>query len=258
MRSFLISAAALLAVAAPGVASAQSGYVGAAYNNSEVDLGGPSNDIDGFGLEGVVAFDANALGVQLGARYANYEGSGDDVDGYGFDGHVFTRNEKWQLGAGANYTTLDAAGSDADEWAVAVEGLYFLDRTTLGAALSYGQTDDLDLDTTAIDFEARHFVTDNFRIDGTVGFGQVDAGGGSDGDLTTFGVGAEYQLSATPVSFFGGYTSSNLDVGGGDLDADSFSVGARWNFGGKSLIERDRSGANLRSLRGGFSRLFGL
>jgi len=261
MRSFLISAAALLAVATPGVAAAQSGYVGAAYNNSEVDLGGPSSDLDGFGIDGVVAFDANALGVQLGARYANLEADGGgDVDGYGIDGHVYTRNDKWQLGAGASYGNLDAGGPDADEWAVAAEGLYFLNRTTLGAALSYGQSDGLgsDLDTTALDLEARHFVTDNFRVDGTVGFGQVDAGGGSDGDLTTFGIGAEYQLAAAPVSFFGAYTKSNLDVGGGDLDTDSFSVGARWNFGGQTLIERDRSGANLRSVRGGLSRLFGL
>jgi hypothetical protein len=261
MRSFLISAAAFLAVAAPGVASAQTGYVGAAYNNSEIDLGGPSSDVDGFGVEGVVAFDANALGVQLGARYANLEGdSGGDIDGFGLDGHAFKRNDQWQLGAGANYTNLDASGSEADEWAVALEGLYFLNRTTLGASLSYGQTDDLgaDLDTTALDLEARHFVTDNLRIDGTVGFGQVDAGGGSDGDLTTFGVGAEYQLASAPVSIFGGYTKSNLDAGGGDLDTESFSVGARWNFGGQTLIERDRSGANLRSVRGGLSRLFGL
>jgi|CXWL01.1.fsa_nt_gi hypothetical protein len=261
MRSLIIGAAALLAVAAPGVAAAQTGYVGASYNQSEVDLGGPSSDFDGFAIDGVVAFDANALGVQLGARYANFEADGGgDLDGYGLDGHVFSRNGQWQLGVGAGYTNLDSGTGDTDEWALALEGLYFMDRTTLGAALSYGQSDGLgsDLDTLALDVEARYFIADNFRIDGTVGFGQVDAGGGNDGDLTSLGVGAEYQLASHPISFFGSYTNSNLDVGAGDLDTDSFAIGARWNFGGQTLMDRDRSGANNRSVRGGLSRLFGL
>lgn len=259
MRSLIIGAAALLAVAAPGVAAAQTGYADVSYSNINLDFGGPDQDADGFGIGGVVAFDAHALGVQLGARYSNLEADGGgDADAFGADAHLFKRSDRWQLGAGAGLNNVDSGGSDGTEWTVALEGLYFMDRTTLGAALSYSDADDADVQTVALDGEIRYFINDNFRIDGGVGFGQLEGNGGGDVDLTSIGVGAEYQLAAAPVSVFGGYSHSTFDGGGGgDADTDAITVGARWNFGG-TLFERDRSGANLRSLRGGFARLFGL
>ncbi|MEJ0060923.1 MAG: hypothetical protein WDM79_15685 [Terricaulis sp.] len=259
MRNLLLSAAAaLMAVALPGVAAAQSGYVGAYYTNAEIDTGA-DNDVDAYGLDGVVAFDAGALGVQLGANYGTLDGDGDEVDAYGVDGHLFTRNAQWQLGGGVAVEKLDGDGSEIDEWTVAAEGLYFLDRATVGAALSYGESDlgggGGDLETVALDGEFRYFVSDNFRIDANAGFGNAEADVGGDADFWGAGVGAEYQLSSVPVSLVANYDHVNVDDSG--FEADAFTVGARWNFGGTTLLERDRSGANLSKPRGLFGRLFG-
>ncbi len=54
MRNWIIGAAAILAVAVPGVAAAQTGYVGAVYNN--IDIDGAADDSDAWGVEGAVAF----------------------------------------------------------------------------------------------------------------------------------------------------------------------------------------------------------
>ena len=53
MRNWIIGAAALVAVAAPGVAAAQTGYVGVVYGNA--DPGGAADE-DFYGVEGAVAF----------------------------------------------------------------------------------------------------------------------------------------------------------------------------------------------------------
>jgi hypothetical protein len=261
MRILLLSAAAaLLACAAPGVASAQSGYVGASYANSDIDVGGPSQDVDTIGAHGVVAFDAGALGVQLGANYGNLDADGADVDAYGVDGHLYSRGSQWQFGGGVAYEKLDGDGAEIDEWTVAGEALYFMDRSTVGAALSYGESDagggGGDLETIALDGEFRYFATDNLRLEVNAGFGNAEADVGGDTDFWAAGVGAEYQFASVPVSIFGGYDHVNADDS--DFEGDSISVGARWNFGGTTLMERDRSGANLKTPQGLFGRLFGV
>ena len=53
MRNWILGAAALLAVAGPGVAAAQTGYVGVNYGNADAGAG---NYEDFYGLEGAVAF----------------------------------------------------------------------------------------------------------------------------------------------------------------------------------------------------------
>ena len=74
--------------------------------------------------------------------------------------------------------------------------------------------------------------------------------GGVDADGWLAGVGGEYQLTDSPISFTAGYRHSELN----DLDVseDAFTVGVRYSFGG-DLRARDRAGANV----GGLDRLFG-
>jgi hypothetical protein len=248
MNKVLLSAAAAAAMLAlPTAAHADGGYVDVYGGNDELTLGGPSIDSDMWGADGVIGL-SNA---QLGAHYGNFDESGEDV--WTVDGHLFTRNDSWQLGAGVGYPDL---GGDS-EWSVAGEGLMFLDRVTLGANVSYSSADlDIvtdDVTSWGVDGEARFFLTDNFRVGVNAGWGNLDAGGGSDDDFTTLGADAEWQFTSAPISIFAGYNHSDA----GDFEADAWGVGARWNFGGQSLIERDRHGPNLRTSRGGFSRLFG-
>jgi hypothetical protein len=256
MRNWIIgAAAAIAAVAAPGVAAAQhTGYVDLGYTQSSLDQSGFDQDIDTVAVSGSVAFGVGGLGVQLDGRFGNAEpDSGSDIDFWGIGGHVYKRSNNWLLGGYVGFGNLDS-GTDIDEWTVAAEGQYYLERTTLDAALSYSDADDANIESTAIDFGARHFVTDNFSIGGNLGFANLESTG-TDLDATTLGVDAEYQLSSLPLSIFGGYQHSEVDDA--NIDVDSFGVGVRWNFGGQTLIDRDRSGAGLRRRGGVFSRILG-
>jgi hypothetical protein len=255
MRSLIIAAAALVAVAAPGVASAQAtGYVDASYANSSVDTDFGDADADGWAVGGAVAFDAYALGVQLDANYANSEADeGDDTDAWNIGGHVFKRTDTWLLGGVVNYGSVDAGDGDSDFWTVGVEGQYYLERATLDAAVTYTEADDADLSATAVDLGGTYFFTDNFTVNAGVGFAQLENDFGDDADVISAGLGAEYQFASVPVSVFGGYAHSEVDDF--DLSSDTLSIGVRYNFGG-TLYERNRSGASLS--RGGAGRFLGL
>ena len=242
MKKFLLGAAAALAIAAPGVASAQSGYVDLGYSTTDV-----GSDIDAWTIGGAYAWGGNgSLGVQLDGVIGSheYDTGGVDVDTYNFGAHLFTRNDSYLFGGFASIGNTDFSVFDYDYYTVGLEGAYYLARTTLNGALSYSEADDLNSDATALDLGATHFVTDNFSFGGTVGFGEI-----SDLDFVSFGVGAEYQFTGAPISVFGGYNTTDYDA----FDADTLSVGVRWNFGG-SLFDRDRSGAS-QSRNTGFGRL---
>jgi len=243
MKKFLLGVAAALAIAAPGVASAQSGYVDLGYSTTDVG----SSDVDAWTVGGAYAWGGNgSLGVQLDGLIGSheYDSGGGDVDTYNFGGHLFTRNDSYLLGGFASIGNTDFSFADYDYYTVGLEGAYYLSRTTLNGALSYSDSDDLNADSTALDLGATHFVTDNFSFGGTVGFGEL-----ADLDFVSYGVGAEYQFAGAPISLFGGYNKTDYD----SFDTDALSVGVRWNFGG-SLFERDRSGASL-TRNTGFGRL---
>lgn len=254
MRSLIIGAAAFLAVAAPGIAMAQTGYADASYASSSVDTGAGDDDADGWAVGGAVAFDAYALGVQLDASVGSTDADGGgESDEWNVGGHLFTRNADYLVGGFVNFGNVDAdAGGDSDYWTVGAEGQYYLDRTTLNASVSYTEAEDADLEVTAVDLGATYFFTDNFSVDGGVGFANLE-GGGDDADSISAGVGAEYQFAALPISVFGGYAHSEVDDL--DLDSDTLSVGVRYNWGG-TLFDRNRSGASL--ARGGAGRFLGL
>ena len=76
---------------------------------------------------------------------------------------------------------------------------------------------------------------------GDFGFGSIE-GGGPDTDVSTIGLGGEYQFASAPISVFGGYRHSEIDDV--DIESDALTIGVRYNFGG-SLFDRNRSGASL-------------
>lgn len=242
MKKYLLGAAAALAIAAPGVASAQSGYVDLGYSTTEVG----SADVDTTTLGGAYAWGGNgSLGFQVDGLIGSHEyDSGGDADTYNLGGHLFTRNDNYLLGGFASVGMADFGSFDYDYYTVGVEGSYYLSRTSLNGALSYSDANDLNTDATLLDLGATHFVTDNFSFGGTVGFGEL-----ADLDYVGYGVNAEYQFSGVPISIYGGYNNNDYD----SFDSETLSIGVRWNFGG-SLLERDRSGASL-SRNSGFGRL---
>lgn len=224
-KTALLTAAAALMMATPAMAQ---GYVGASYQNS--DLSGL--DIDNWSVNGAAALGSN---FQVNALYTNVE----DADVWGIGGHLFSRGTNWLWGGFVGYTSFEG---DFDEWTIAGETQFYMDRTTLTGTLGYTGADLLgtEFDQWALDGEVRAFVSDNFSLQGNLGWMTVDTSGGS-GDGWTGGVGAEFQFTGAPISIHGGYQHSDYD----GPEIDSFNIGARWNFGGQTLFERNRSGAGL-------------
>jgi hypothetical protein len=256
MKKYLLGAAAALALAAPGVASAQSGYVDLGYQSTDGEVFGVDTEADGWTLGGAAAWGGQgSLGFQLDGVIGNTEAdAGGDADTYNLGGHVFTRNDSHLIGGFVNFGEVDAGGgADFDYWSLGLEGQMYLQRTTLDGALSYSEADDTDAELTAVDLGATHFFTDNFSAGANLGFGSIE-GGGADADVSTFGLGAEWQFASAPVSIFGGWQHSEIDDI--DAEADTLGIGVRYNWGG-TLFDRNRNGASL-PRGGGLGRYAGL
>lgn len=241
MRNWIIGAAAILALATPGVAAAQTGYVGVNYGN--VDAG--SVDSDFYSAEGAVAFiGSGSIVFEVDAAVVD----SDEADtGYGLTGHVYSRNDSHLFGGFVGVADSD----DSTTWVAGLEANKYFDNWTLAGAVFYGENDDLNADGYGANVEARVFLNDNFRLNGNVGYASVDAGAGNDDDAVTLGVGGEYQFEALPISVTAGY--ANTDFDGGDVDA--WTIGLRYNWGG-TLRDRDRNGASQASVAGASSSLF--
>jgi hypothetical protein len=236
MRNWIIgAAAALLAVAAPSVAAAQTGYVGAVYGNVDAD---GADDEDFYGVEGAVAFaGSGSIVFEVDAAFTD----ADDTDSsYGLTGHVYSRNDSHLFGGFVGFNDSDAVDTT---WYAGLEANKYFESWTLAGAVFYGENDDADVDGYGVNVEGRYFIHDNFRLDGHVGYASIDAGAAGDDDVVSYGVGGEYQLAQFPVSFTAGYSTSDSDFG----DADVWSIGVRYNWGG-TLRDRDRSGASQASL----------
>lgn len=244
MKKYILGAAALLALAAPGVASAQSGYVGLSYSQNS------DTEFDTISLNGSVAVGSN---FQLDGGYAQLENDfGVDGDFYNVGGHFFSRGANWLWGGYAGYNSFEAGGDSLDEWIGAGQVQYYADRTTFSGDLSYSQSDfiGVDVDQWALDGEARYFVSDNLSLQGNIGYFDASVDGGGSLDGTNYGLGAEWQFASAPISIYGGWQQVDLD----GSDSSSLGIGARWNFGG-TLFERNRSGAGLGRPSGFLERL---
>lgn len=250
MRKQLIATAAAAAFfALTGAAQAQTvGHVGAGYNRAEIDAGALGDtEADVFQAEGAVAFDAGSLRGAVDGSVTNFDFDGGDATNWAVTGHLNTALNGGLVGGFAGVTTND----DVTVWGVGAEGQVNLaPSTTLYGQLGYGQSDDLDdADFWAGRAELRYFISDNFKIQGSAGFTNLET---NDGDLDMWNIGAdaEYQFASTPWSVTAGYEHGELDDA--DLKSDTFKVGVRYTFGG-TLRDRDQAGASL----GSVDKLFG-
>jgi hypothetical protein len=254
MTKYLLAGAAALALlTSAAAANAQSyGYVGANYARTNVDVGGLGDaDVNLGELEGAVAFNGGAWGGQLDGALTYADSDGGDTTTISGTGHFNAKLGDNLLGGFAGVSHAE----DSTLWALGGEGQAKLGAaTTLYGQLGYGQIDDLsDVDFWAGRVELRHFVTDNFKLQGSLGAAKADSDFG-DLDSWNAGVEAEYQFAGTQWSVVGGYDHAAFD----DLDADSdtFRIGVRYTFSG-SLRDRDAAGADLSSVRKLFGRAVG-
>lgn len=232
----LLAAAAVAVMATPAMAG---GYVGAVYGNTDVD----GSDADTWQVEGAFGHNGGSWGLQGDASVGNTDVTGSDADHHTIAGHLYWQGSGWRLGGVLASANLDDSGTEVEELVYGVEGTFdFGPSTVANASYTFGEIEIFgsDVDTWNIDGGLNFYSGDNFRFGGTLGVGNLEAPG-VDADTFTAGVNAEWAPLQAPVSFTFGYNHFDVDnafLGG--LETDSFSIGARWNFGG-TLRERDNA-----------------
>lgn len=235
-KTALLAAAAALMVATPAMAGG--GHVGLSYGSTDAG----DSDTDSYQIEGAIGQNNGGWGFQLEGALGQSDNEGGDSDTFTFGGHIYWASDNWRIGGVVATTKLDDdASSSADEMAYGLEGsVNVAPNAVLFGSATFGETEFLvDIDTWNADIGLNYYFSDNFRVGANVGTGNLDAGSGVDFDTTTYGVNAEWQPGSMPLSFTLGFSSFDVDEFLFDDSLDTISIGARWNFGGSTLRERD-------------------
>lgn len=239
MKTLLFASAFAVAALASAPAFAQTtGFAGAAVSRAELETPFGNTDGESYSAGGSVYLPTSeALGFQLDLSASDADDAEATINGAA---HVVTAMSKGRIGG-----FVAASTTDGDTlWGVGAEGQVYVDeQITLAGVLAYAKEDEADIEVVGAGGQGRFFATDNFRIDANIGYLDVQD---VDVSIWVAGVGAEYQFAKVPVSVFGGY--SRIGAEDVDVTADIFSLGVRYNFGGASLKQRDRSGAAMLGL----------
>jgi hypothetical protein len=210
-KFFAAAAATVCALAAAPAAFAGDGdgYVDASYQRL---TGGGGVDAYGANLNLTYA-DANGAPSQYTAAQVT----------------LYKRGKTGMVGAYGAYA--DSFGSNSGEGGLV--GQMYGDKHTLSGVAGYGGNagDNYWVAGASLTYYVRPDIA--FSVTG--GYNSFNH---NIGHTSVVNVQAEWK-PMIPVSFFVGYTNESFSAGG---DADVVSVGARWNFGNKTLKDRDQSG----------------
>lgn len=252
-KTALLTAAAALMMASPAMAH---GYLGLQYGNTNVDSGGSDTDVDVWQGEGAFGFAGPTVGGQVDGSFGNLEVSGTDVDFWTLTGHIWWDMNAWRFGGVVGTTQLDAGGSDIEEWLYGFETRYNFGQANAFGSMTFGSVDSggSDVDLWNLDGGLNYYASPNTRVGGTLGWGNID-GGGTDVDTFSFGLNGEIQPWSAPVSLHAGWNYFNIDDA--DLSSNVFTIGARWNFGGGTVQDRDNL-TGYDTYTGYVNRLYGI
>jgi opacity protein-like surface antigen len=256
MKKSLIAAAAVSTALVASAAQAQAvGQVGVNFQHSVVNDSGPANvGLNSYQLEGASRYDLGQVGVSFDSQLTDLDAKVTDTVDFAVTGHLNTR-------LGADTVVGGFAGVDLMEqgqkiWGLGLEGQTKLTaQDNLYGQVGYGEDKDLaDAKLWAARLELRHFFTDNFKLQGAVGYTNADTDIGH-ANAWTVGAEAEYRFASSPWSVRAGYDFSRADKL--DTDVHAFRVGARYSFGAPSLKARDDAGADMGTLRNLFRSAIG-
>lgn len=233
MRKLFLGAVALAAIAIPTAAHAEgSGDINIGYRS--IDEG----EIDGavqYGGAAHVGF-GNNWNLQVDGQNNRVDiGEGDLTISEGA-AHVFYRAEGWAAGGFISYG--DALFDSV--YGIGVEGQLYLGQFTVGGSVESLNADNFDdLDGWIATLGGDYFITDNLQVGAAVLSVDVDG----DYQLTNFNIGGEWRLDNSPFSIYAEYDLIDEELYGEEIDA--ITIGARWNFGGGTLLQRNRGGASM-------------
>lgn len=235
-KTTLLAATAALVCATPAFAQDHGGYAGLRYSTGELDQG-PTSDIDAWQGEAEVGFTHGAWGGQFGGSFGNADVStSNDTDFFTLNAHLNWGGENWRVGGFVVYGSIDEI--NVDEWTYGAEAAFDIgpNATIFGTGALGNLDGPTDSDIWNFDAAFAYYFTDNFRLSGNVGTGNIDD---FDYDTTTYGINGEVQPFSVPISFTFGWNAISIDGSGFDADGDYLSVGARWNFGAGTLRDRN-------------------
>lgn len=250
-RTALLAAAAALFAAAPAAAN---GYLGGRYTSSDVDVLGTGLDADAWQVEGEFGW-TGGFGGQVGGSFGNVDLDGGDSDYWTGNVHLYWDAGSWKIGGVLAHSDFDDV--DTDETVLGVEAMFDVSsNANIWGSFTRSEFEFLaDFEAWSVDVGGNIYASPNVHFGGYVGTGNVDAGGGADFDTLAFGVNTEFQPWSAPISITLGYNYYDID----DIEtgSSSFNIGARWNFGGGTIQDRNNA-TPYTTNNGNLSRILGV
>lgn len=234
MKKIFVGAALAAAVAAPGIASADTtGFIDLGVQTNDFDY--TSDTFDSYTLGGAIVHDlSDTMTIQADGRTMHQDwGYGTYSHGYSAV-HLSTDLGGWDVGG---FVTFQNYYGDS--------GLGFGGETrtsfgnlSLDGSVTYVEYDEGDYDAAAWRVGAAYFFSPNLAITGGASTTTLD----DDDDITELSLGGAYQFTNN-VALTAGYTNTDAEDSGGGWEGDSFTFGVRFNFGGGSLQDNTNDGA---------------
>jgi hypothetical protein len=167
--------------------------------------------------------------------------------------HVYARRAGHLFGAFAQYRAIGAGSSPAiTVLFVGGEAQWGMDRFQLYGQAAFQQASDPSASLSGSGWvgkvQGSFFVTENWRVDGKVGFDRFDASTGTV-DGIFLGIGTEFRFN-NPLSVFAQFEHIVGSSDGTPVSGSFFLVGAKWNAGTQRLIDRAWGGASLDPIEG--------
>lgn len=261
----------------PGTVDAYAtGAAGGASFATTEDLGSDAS-YSGLSLEGGASAEYNVtatLGFQGDVRfryYAHDAPAGDLTYGstdkhFEAAAHGFYRNREGLLGGFVqiNGDNVDYTFSDGTDQPVTATTTYggleaqkFLRDVTLYgqlAALRVTQTYGRPYGGLVGTAEVRYFVGPNLRVDVHGQYLHLSDDGGDSESMAIVGIGGEYRLDRSPLSFTDSldYAATRSDSGGRTTFTENHLralIGLKLDFGSGTLADQDRGGASLKPIQ---------
>ena len=246
MKKLLLGAAAALAIAAPGIASAEtSGNIDLSIGNTEFDGGG---EFDQTNLGGAVQFDAmSGWTVQFDGRTSTveFDGSSGTASTSYAAVHANTSTGAWDFGGWAGHLNYYGSGG----WTLGGETRTSFGNFSVNGSIGYGSFDSFsDLDLWSYQVNGSYFFNPNLALN--VGAARYDLDYGSgDGEMNDLSIGGAYGFG-NGFELYGTYLSSDIDFNPGTgYETDAWTLGVRYHFNGGTLQDNANDGASWASVR---------
>jgi opacity protein-like surface antigen len=227
MKKLVLGAAAVAALLAPAVASAETNaVVGIDYNHVDYDFA----DGNTYGLNGAFNHDfANGWQIQMDGATERLDIGGCCINQNYATAHYGVRTDQYSFAGFVGLQNFSIfSGIDAG-----VEGQMHFGSASVGGSISFVDFGDIDVNATNANLDGVYFFTPNLSVNAGAAYTTADLGMGSD-DYWTWNLGGEYRFDGSPFSVALGYRQSQFD--GGDVSA--WTIGLNLDLGTGSLQER--------------------